>query len=246
MSSEWFRTFFSSMAVDFWLAVAPSPVEDIALLKRVFGHPDGGEILDLACGGGRHSIPLAQAGYRVLGVDLSEDMLAHARAAAGDGLPIEWRRGDMRELPWSGRFNGALCFGNSFGYFDRAATREMVAALSRALRPGAAFALESGIAAESLLPNLQPGRRMEVGDIVLQSSATYDVTESRLDVEYSFLRGGERETATAHSWVYTVGELRQLLSEHGFAVESLHSGPNGEPYHLGAPRLLLVARKAGP
>jgi SAM-dependent methyltransferase len=158
-------------------------------------------------------------------------------------VSIEWYRGDMREFPWRDRFDGALCFGNSFGYCDRAGTRAFVRSLADSLKPGAAFVLESGAAAESLLPSLQPRRWMEVGDILFFSSATYDASASRLDVEYSFMRGSVKETRTAHTWIYTIAELRELFASVGLIVEQLCSSSTGEPFRLGDPRLLLVARK---
>ena len=115
--------------------------------------------------------------------------------------------------------------------------------LAAALKPGAAFILETGAAAESLLPSLQTRRWMEVGDILFFSSATYDASASRLDVDYSFVRGSVRESATAHTWIYTVAELRELFASAGLIVEQLCSSPAGDPFRLGDPRLLLVARK---
>ena len=46
---------------------------------RLSGCPDGGDLLDVPCGYGRHSVPLARAGYRVTGVDRSGELLAEAR-----------------------------------------------------------------------------------------------------------------------------------------------------------------------
>src|SRR5438445_924919 len=191
---DWFKDFFSGVAVDFWMAAAPPPDEDIAFLRSTFGA--GGEILDVACGAGRHAIPLARAGYRVVGVDISADFLDRAKRASD--VPIEWHQRDMRDLPWIARFDGALCFGNSFGYLGRAGSQASIASVAKALKKGGRFVLDIGSAAESLLPSLQPRRWIEVGDILFLSSATYDVNESRLDVEYTFVRGGVHEKKTAH------------------------------------------------
>jgi SAM-dependent methyltransferase len=240
-TNDWFQDFFHGLAVDFWVAVAPSADADLPFLEKAFGAP-GGAILDVACGAGRHSIPLARRGYNVTGVDLSMTFLDEARRRS-ERLSIEFERGDMRELRWRDRFDGALCFGNSFGYCDRDATRAFVRTLSASLKPGAAFVLETGAAAESLLPSLQTRRWMEVGDILFFSSATYDAAASRLDVDYAFVRGSVRESATAHTWIYTVAELRELFASAGLVVEQLCSSPTGEPFRLGDPRLLLVARK---
>ena len=243
MTNDWTHDFFHGLAVDFWLAVAPPADADLPFLEKAFGAP-GGTILDVACGAGRHSIPLARRGYQVTGVDLSASFLDEAkRRADEEQLPIEWHRGDMRELPWRSRFDGALCFGNSFGYCGRDGTRAFVRALAASLKPGAAFVLETGAAAESLLPSLQTRRWMEAGDILFFSSAAYDSSDSRLDVDYSFIRGAVRESRTAHTWIFTTAELRELFASAGLIVEQLCSSPVGDPFRLGDPRLLLVARK---
>jgi SAM-dependent methyltransferase len=244
--NDWAEDFFHGLAIDFWVAVAPPPDADLPFLEDVFGAPAGQNILDVACGAGRHSIPLARRGYMVTGADLSTTCLAEGqRRADAERVSIEWHRSDMRALPWRDRFDGALCFGNSFGYCDRDGTRAFLRTLAASLKPGAAFVLESGATAESLLPNLQTRRWMEVNDILFFSSATYDTSASRLDIEYSFVRGGTRETRTAHTWIYTIGELRELFASAGLNVERLSSSSTGDPFRLGDPRLLLVARKEG-
>ncbi|HYS53489.1 MAG TPA: class I SAM-dependent methyltransferase [Thermoanaerobaculia bacterium] len=237
---NWYRDFFSGLAVDFWMAAAPPPDDDIAFLCSLL--PDGGEILDLACGAGRHAIPLARAGFRVAGVDISPEFLERAKRASD--VAIEWHQRDMRDLPWSARFDGAFCFGNSFGYLGRAGSQASIASIAKAMKPGARFVLDIGSAAESLLPSLKTRRRIAVGDILFLSSATYDVNESRLDVEYTFVRGSVHEKKTAHTWIFTSGELRQMFEASGLEVESMLASTDGEPFRLGSPRLLLTARKS--
>ena len=239
MQNDWYQDFFNGAAVDFWMAAAPPPDEDITFLQSVFG--DGNEILDVACGAGRHAIPLARAGYRVAGVDISAEFLDRARRAAD--VPIEWHQRDMRDLPWKERFDGALCFGNSFGYGGREGTRASIASIAAAMKPGARFVVETGSIAESILPSLQQRRWMTAGNILFLSSATYDVNDSRLDVEYTFIRGDSRETKSAHTSIFTSGELRDMFAASGLEIESRLASPKGEPFRLGSPRLIVVARK---
>lgn len=243
-SNEWFQDFFQGVAVDFWTAVAPPGYADVAFLESIFGAPAQRDILDIACGAGRHSIPLARRGYHVTGLDLSSTFLDEAqRRAIAENVSITWQRGDMRAIPFRDRFDGALCFGNSFGYCDRDGTRAFVRSLSDSLKPGAAFVLETGASAESLLPSLQTRRWMEVGDILFFSSASYDAARSRLDIEYNFFREGVRETRMAQTWIYTVAEITELFASAGLIVEQLYSSTASDPFRLGDPKLLLVARK---
>ena len=66
-----------------------------------------GRALDAACGTGRHAQHLTGLGHRVLGVDLSPDMLARARARVPQA---EFKTGDLRELPaQEGSFDLIVC-----------------------------------------------------------------------------------------------------------------------------------------
>src|SRR2546423_10542831 len=74
-----------------------------------------GEVLDLACGMGRHLSILNGAGYRAVGCDLSLTLLRTGMNEYGS-MPVA--RADMRSLPFcSGSFAGLVNFFTSFGYF---------------------------------------------------------------------------------------------------------------------------------
>lgn len=241
MYSDWTTTFFRGLAVEFWDKIAPAPSGlELDFLRSIFG--GGGEILDVACGSGRYSIPLAAHGYRVAGVDISDDFLALAKRRDPS---IEWHHCDIRELPWTARFDGAMCFGNSFGYFDREQTRAFLARLANAMKRGARFVLETAATAESLLPSLQRERRIEVGDIIFSSRNRYDATDSRLEIEYSFARGDARETSLAQTFIFTTGEVAAMLTAAGFEVEGLYASAAREPFVLGAPKAIFIARCTG-
>lgn len=114
----------------------------------------GDVVCDVACGPGASSIQLArETGCEVVGVDLSEESLAHARAAAAraglDGV-VSFVRGDAEALPLpGGTVDGALCECALCTFPDkRAAARE----LARVLRPGARLALSDVTADRDRLP----------------------------------------------------------------------------------------------
>ena len=89
-----------------------------------------GAILDLACGTGLASEPLAKAGAKITGVDTSDEMLEYARAR----MPGQtWQRGDAANLEFADdTFDAAIC-AQAFHWFDRPqAMREMI----RVVKPG--------------------------------------------------------------------------------------------------------------
>jgi ubiquinone/menaquinone biosynthesis C-methylase UbiE len=105
--------------------------------------PDA-ELLDAPCGYGRHSIPLAHAGYRVTGADRSPVLLDEARRRAGEGAWPRWVQADHRELPFEeASFDAAFNLFSSLGYRGEDGDRQTLAELCRVLRPGGALVVET-------------------------------------------------------------------------------------------------------
>ncbi|MFP5370584.1 MAG: class I SAM-dependent methyltransferase, partial [Actinomycetes bacterium] len=60
----------------------------------------GERVIDVACGAGNAAIPAAEAGGRVVGIDLTPELFAAGRRAAGEaGGEVDWREGDAEALP---------------------------------------------------------------------------------------------------------------------------------------------------
>lgn len=242
MNPNWYQTFFEGLALDMWrFAMTPemTAAETGFLVERLQLRP-GASVLDVPCGNGRHSIELARRGFCPTGVDLSAGFIAEARAG---GLAVEWVHGDMRELPWQERFDGAFCWGNSFGYFDYEQCNVFLAAIRRVLKPGARFVLQLGAVTESLLPTWKPEKRFEIGAILFESSAVYDAVESRMDITYTFTRGERKEVKSIHQWVHGVAELRRMMRSAGLEPEGAFADTAGTAYQLGSMPLILVARR---
>lgn len=246
MDRDWHKSFFSGVVVDMWRQAAPPEATRLEadFLEQRLGLRAGQRILDVACGFGRHAVELAGRGCLMTGLDQSAEMLEAARALAGQsGARVEWRQAEMRELPWQGEFDAAYCFGNSFGYLDRQGTRAFLAALARALKPGARFALDYGTAAESILPRFTERQWAPIDELIFLEHNRYHAAESCIETTYTFVRDGKSESRTGFQWVYTVAEVHALLAEAGLAVRSLHRACTGEPFELASPLLIVVAEK---
>jgi SAM-dependent methyltransferase len=244
--SEWWASFFSGLAVEFWRAAVPEEATraEADFLWRHLRLSPSAAVLDVPCGAGRLTVPLAERGGAMTGVDISEEFLAAARERArGSSASIEWRRSDMRDLPWTGRFDAAFCFGNSFGYLDDAGNAAFLAATARALVPGARLALDYGQAAESILPRLQPRLEAEIAGFRFVEETRYDFRAARIENRFTISRGEETETKLASQRVYTVRELLALLESAGFRPFEIYGSSREEPYALGSPNLIVVAER---
>jgi len=247
LQPEWFETFFQGVAVEFWNRAMPPALTlmEVDFLEKALAPPSGASLLDIPCGSGRHSVELARRGYRMTGVDFSADFLKAARSRATEAdVQVDLDHGDMRDPSLaSDAFDGAFCFGNSIPYLDRPGVTAFLAALSRAIRPGGRLVIDTGCAAESILPTLLPQRWHRFDDIIVLSKASYIASASRLDIDYTFIQDGKIETRHASSYVFTVAELTRMLADARFEVVSLNGGFAGERYELGSPRLVLTAQR---
>ncbi|MFY9551308.1 MAG: methyltransferase domain-containing protein [Thermoanaerobaculia bacterium] len=245
---DWWREFFSGLAVEFWQAALPEEATraDVEFLWRELHLSEDARVLDVACGAGRLALPLAERGCAMSGVDISDEFLhAAGRAGAERGLPLDLRRADMRALPWESTFDAVFCFGNSFGFLDDAGHTAFLGAVARALVPGGRFALDYGQAAESVLPRLVPHEEAQYGDFRFIEDNRYDPLTGRVETRYTFERGSRKETKLGSHRVYTANEVVRMLGRAGLIVLDLFGSPDGAPYQIGSPRLILVAERAG-
>lgn len=246
--SDWYLHFFTELPNEFWRGAMPAEATraEVDFIERQLRLAPGSRILDVPCGSGRHALALATRGHRVTGVDISAEAIAHARRAAEDaGLSVDLSIADMRDIPNDGRFDAAVCLGNSFGYFNLADTREVAAALAASVRPGGGLLIDFGATAESALPGFTGGQQtMAAGGVSVLASREYEVAASRLVTTYEFSRGAERLRLRAPYYVYTNAHLAALLTEAGFTDFERFSSVDDRPFAVGDRRLLLTARRA--
>lgn len=105
-----------------------------------YGHQPQ-QIIDLACGTGTMSILLAQAGYQVAGIDLSEEMLCVTQEKAQEkGLKLNLYQQDMREFVSPEPVDSIVCFCDSLNYITSAAgVKQTFDQVYQALKPGGVF-----------------------------------------------------------------------------------------------------------
>ena len=85
-------------------------------LTEYLNIPEGGSILDLACGKGRHAVYLNTLGFDVTGADLSENSIDFAKQFENDTLNFEVH--DMCK-PFNKPFDAIFNLFTSFGYFEK-------------------------------------------------------------------------------------------------------------------------------
>lgn len=242
MSTQWYETFFQGIALETWDRCTPPEhtKAEVDFFVEALQCKPGAHLLDIPCGNGRHCRELAGRGYKMTGIDLSREYIDSARAKDN---AVEWICEDMRNLQKTAAYDGAFCYGNSFGYMEHDHTKEFVAGISRALKPRARFLLQA-CCAESLLPRFREHEWWQLGDILFLEDNRYSAERSCVETEFTFVRNGKTETRSGRQYIYTVAEIQRMLREAGLKTLSLMSGLDKKPFALGAQVLYLVAQKS--
>jgi SAM-dependent methyltransferase len=208
----------------------------------VLGLKEGDEVLDVPCGHGRIANRLAERDARVTGLDTDAFFLEHARAdAAARGVDVEYVQGDMRELPWSERFDVAVNWFTSFGYFDDEGNRAWLETVLRTLKVGGRLAIDVHSRDVFMRNRTNASVYERDGDLVVDSHS-FDVETGREETERWLIRDGQMRKTGYSVRFFTYTELRDLLLGVGFAsVEGV--GHDRKPLTLESRRMIVIATR---
>lgn len=194
-------------------------------------------VLDLGCGTGAHAVRLAQRGFEVVGVDLSDNMLeaARRRAERAEPITVSFVREDIRTVRLGRQFDAVICMFAVLGYqtTDDDLARALDTVRSH-LVPGGAFIFDVwyGPAVEAIGPSTRSKRiRTADGELERQATATLQTDAHLCAVSYRLIRRrpGMPEVTTdeTHRMRYFFDdELGQFLRAAGLSLQTLTPFPD--------------------
>ena len=235
-------------------------IDDDLPFYRELARRAGGPVLEVMCGSGRLLLPLARAGLRLAGVDVSRAMLKLARErldAAGLSERVELLEADVREQAPHGPFGLAIVAINSFMHL--ASPADQLAALARihaSLRPGGLLTIDlfnpdpRALAEQHGALVLDKRFTLEDGTQVQKFVAQHTDMAAQLS-HVTFLydeidsagRVSRRTLPFTMRWLYRY-ELEHLLARAGFALEALYGSYELDDYSTESELMLVVARKS--
>jgi SAM-dependent methyltransferase len=246
---EWFETFFGPDYFEIYRDFFPAErtAAEVEGIVARLGLAPGARVLDLACGQGRHAIPLAERGFAVTGYDLSEALLSRARAdAAARGVELRWVRGDMRALSFQAEFDAVINVFTAFGYFaDEADDVEALRCVRRALVPGGRFLLET-LHRDALLARFQPHLEYTTSNGArVVRDYVFDLARDVIEDRVALVRpDGSRAQYTSTLRVRSLRSLLALVQEAGLEPVAWYGGLGGGPLQLDSRRLVLLSKRS--
>jgi SAM-dependent methyltransferase len=215
----------------------------------------GGPVLELACGTGRLTIPMAKAGVDITGLDVSGPMLERARSkAAAEGIKVKFVRADIRKLGLNGRFRLIFIAFNSMQHLhDRLSLERFLAGVRKHLAPGGRFILDVFNpdprylvrGTEELLPIGYYKNPRTGTDILVNERYSYDRAAQTSRIVW-YYKAGRRAAGrrTLNMRCFYPAELEALLHYNGFRIVRKYGGFDRALFAGASQRQIVVCRKA--
>ncbi len=205
----------------------------------------GTRVLDLACGTGRHSIPLSMEEYGMVGVDASPKLL---RIAKQRYRALDVVFGDMRRLPFKAEaFGAVVSVDTSLGYLPSLADdSKSVAEARRVLCRGGVFVVDV-FNGEELKTKYRGESKvtkwLEYPSFWLQQQRSISADGERLHDLWTIQpkSGGEAVSFEHSVRLYGKEELQVLLENAGFTVECVFGDYERQAFSSETPRLIMRA-----
>jgi SAM-dependent methyltransferase len=173
------------------------------------------QILDLACGKGRHSVYLNQLGYHVKGVDLSVQSIAYAKQFENERLQFEVK--DLRNLGFEQHFDIALNLFTSFGYFDSIEVNiEVLKGIHQSLQPNGKLLIDF-FNAKKVIEQLVPHELKTIDGINFQ--ITKKVENQSIIKDISFLDKDQTFQYQEKVQALSYADFIMMLAASGFDIK---------------------------
>ncbi len=225
---EWFETFFDGLygrvlANQF---AEEKSREQAAMIRAILRLRKGQRVLDVPCGQGRITLPLARAGLRMTGVDFTKSYIRKASALGKrKRLTARFIARDMRRIDFDGEFDAAVNWFTSIGYFSDKDELEFCRRIFRALKPGGRFLVETMNKTWVNAHFVAKRPECSVGGVRVSERCVRRRLGGRLKMLWTFRRGNRTERRVLVLKLYDGPALRKLLRKAGFRGVRFYGRP---------------------
>ncbi len=215
----------------------------------------GEPVLELACGTGRITIPIAQKGIQITGLDILDSMLNHAkRKATNKGVNVEWIKADCRDFRLNKKFNLIFFPFNSIAHLhDLESIKACFSCVKEHLMDNGRFIIDFFNPSLNILTR-DPTRRYPVkeyldpdgkGQVVITENNIYDAANQINRVKWYYNIGSQSEEVVEdlNMRIFYPQELDALLYYNGFTIDTKYSNYDETPFMSASPKQLIVCHK---
>ena len=204
------------------------------------------DILDLCCGIGRHSIPIASKGYNDIGIDTNNQFINFAKEKTKElGIKnIKFFTKDIRKLSYNNKFDMVLCLFNSFGYFLHEENLKLLGEIHTSLKLGGYFILETKIKTENLIKKFPISMEFKHKKYTIKF-IQYFIKDKSIIKTISSLYKNDKKVKEAKLYIrlYSYSEIEIMLKKTGFKIINEFENYNGLKFQKNRSASLLLFSK---
>jgi 2-polyprenyl-3-methyl-5-hydroxy-6-metoxy-1,4-benzoquinol methylase len=241
---SWFKNWFNSPYYH-QLYFNRDETEAAAFIDKLINYlkpPKDSFMLDVACGKGRHSLQLANKGFDVTGIDLSEDSIKEALKYETENL--HFYQHDMR-LPFRiNYFHYAFNFFTSFGYFQTQRENDnAIRTIAQSLKPNGTFVMDY-LNVHYAEDHMAHRSEKEIDGVNFIITKWHDETHfyKKIMIEDEILE--EPLVYTEKVSKFTVGDFTEMFAYQGLQIKEVFGDYNFKNYSINkSPRLIMIAER---
>ncbi len=219
--------------------------EALSFIKTIIDHlkpaPEC-QMLDVACGRGRHSKALADMGFNVSGIDMSIEAITEAKKAEDEHL--QFFQHDMRLPFWINYFDFAFNLFTSFGYFRTQREHDnAIRTIAQSIKLHGLFIMDY-LNVHYAEDHLEKSHNKEVVDIRFHISKWHDDEHFFKQIQVEEKGVTLKHLFTEKVAKFSLGDLTDMFAYQGMQIQEVFGD-----YHLGhydirkSPRMIVVAKK---
>lgn len=242
--NEWWGQIFDDSYLRVYRFTDQNVDRDVAFLNDVLELTAGMSLLDVCCGYGRLSVPIARMGLRVTGLDFSADQLREAkRREKAARVRVEWVKADARDFRTRRRFDRVINMFTAFGYLEtEAEDARMMERMAAVLKAGGALCIDT-LNRDFITRHFHPTISFPIDGGHVIDTNRLDPRTGRLDVQRVVCESGKTLRQAFSLRLYTPRELILMAQSSGLDVTETYGSLDKQPLGPDASRLILIAHK---
>ena len=226
----WWDEFFPAARPVFGFVPQKMTNAQVRFIVKKMNLKPGSKFLDCPCGIGRIALPLAKAGIKVTGVDITESYLTELSGKAKKrGFKIDLHHGDMRRIKFNSEFDAGGNLWTSFGYFEKESDNLLaLKKMYKALKPGGKFLLHV-INRDWIIANFSANGWCDAGKTRILEQRGFDYARSISTSTWTLIRDGQESIHDTAIRMYSYHELIAMFERIGFVDIEGYGSVKEEP-----------------
>lgn len=218
-------------------------VGECLFMIQKLGITAGAEVLDLACGHGRHANYLAGQGFGLTGWDINSDFIKMAVKDAGEKeLAIDYHCKDILDINYENRFAAILLLFNTLGFFSRENAQLLMHSMSKSLLPKGRIFLDIKNR-DHVVQELMPCSIVEKGADMMIDRLSFDPKTGTTSNQRTYIKDGQRYEAPFVMTLYNYTDMERMTLQAGLSIREVYGHWDGRAFDQDSKRMILIVEK---